>query len=95
MINTKMNTADGDLPVERVEVPEHFATEPNRAYATSMDQRFAIPAYGPVRNLAVVVLTTSANRVDRERALAQLRKMAGDDEQAQAALNYIGDVKFD
>jgi hypothetical protein len=30
--NTKMANADGDLPVQRVEVPEHSASEPNNTH---------------------------------------------------------------
>jgi hypothetical protein len=87
---TKMQTAADDLPVVRVELPEHFSTEPD--YATSMQQIPPMPYHiqGPVRNLATVARLTSANTVDRDRARSQLLKMAADgDAQAEEALKYI------
>jgi len=85
---TTMNTAPGDPPVERVQMSEHFSSEQDAThlyqpkgmeYATSMAKtRFALPqtVWGPVRNLAILALTESANRDERERALQQLITMA-------------------
>jgi hypothetical protein len=100
--HTPMVGATGDIPVQRVEVPEHNATEEDAThlyrpkgmqYTTSMQQtRFQIPPdiYGPVRNLTVVCLTTSADHIERERCWKQLHRMrdAGD-EQAQAVLEAL------
>jgi len=100
--------ATGDIPVQRVEVPEHYASEEDAThlyrpkemqYETSMQQtRFQIPPdiYGPVRNLAVVCLTTSADYIERERCWKQLHRMrdAGD-EQAAAVLDALQGFKLD
>jgi hypothetical protein len=97
------HTNDANAPVAtQINYPEHFSSEESNVhlyipkgmeYATSMQKtRFQIPAeiYGPVRNHAVVALTTSANIVDRRRSLAQLRTMAANgDEQASAVLDAM------
>ena len=66
---------------------------------TSMQKtRFQIPSeiYGPVRSHAVVVLTTSANIVDRRTSLAQLRTMAANgDEQAVEVLEALHGFALD
>jgi hypothetical protein len=71
-MNTKMNNAIGDPVVTRVNHPEHYSTE------TSMVPRIQLPwvPEPAVRNLAVVATTTSTATIDRQRALAQLKRMA-------------------
>jgi hypothetical protein len=94
-----MKSALGDPVVTRLDLPEHFSSEPDNtqfyvakgmAHATSIAKtRFQIPydIFGPVRNLMVVVLTTSAGQVERQRCLAQLQTMARNgDEQAISVL---------
>ena len=100
-MNTKMNTAQGDLPVERVERPEHFATEEDAThlyipkgmeYSTSMAKtRFQLPPCdGPVRSHATVALTESAIMVDRQRSWKMLNIMASNgDEQAAAVVKAL------
>jgi hypothetical protein len=99
-----MNHANDPLapPATQIQMPEHFSSEPDNAglyrpkgmqFETSMQQtRFQIPPdiYGPVRNLAVVYLTTSADHIERERCWKQLHRMrdAGD-EQAIAVLEAL------
>jgi hypothetical protein len=104
---TPMVSATGDIPVVRVEVPEHFASEEDAThlyrpkgmqYETSMQQtRFVLPndVYGPVRNLAVVCLTTSADHIERKRCWQQLHRMrdAGD-EMAAAVLEALQGFKL-
>ncbi len=105
---TAMANPPAGLAVQRDELPEHFATEPDNTHlyipkgqidTTSMQKtRFQIPAeiYGPVRNHAVMVLTTSANIVDRRRSLAQLQTMAANgDEQAGVVLAALNDLTLD
>ena len=95
-----MNNAPGDPPVTRIDHKDFGATEPDntslyqpkREYATSNMPRSTLPpnVFGPVRNLAVVIMTESANRVDRDRCLEQLITMADNgDEMARAVLNAL------
>ena len=108
---TIMQNAPGDPPVERIDNLNFGATEPDNTHLyipkslqgqmdiTSMQKtRFLIPSeiYGPVRNHTVVVLTSSANIVDRRRSLAQLRTMAAaGDEQATAVLEAMSGLMLD
>jgi hypothetical protein len=110
-IMTIMQNAPGDPPVERIDNLNFGATEPDNTHLyipkslqgqmdiTSMQKtRFLIPSeiYGPVRNHTVVVLTSSANIVDRRRSLAQLRTMAAaGDEQATAVLEAMSGLMLD
>ena len=99
--NTPMVGATGDIPVVRVEVPEHYATEEDAThlyqpkglqYETSMAKtRFALPPCdGPVRSHATVALTESAIMVDRQRSWKMLHRMAdAGDEMAQAVLEAL------
>jgi hypothetical protein len=71
-----------------VPIPEHYATEADNTHLyvpkgdvfTSMQPRITLPYVedGAVRNHAVMATTTSANTVDRQRSLAQLKRMAAD-----------------
>jgi hypothetical protein len=80
-IMTIMQNAPGDPTVTRIDNMDFGATEPDNTslyqpkseYATSNMPRFTLPpnVYGPVRNLAVVVMTESVNSVDRDRCLDQ------------------------
>jgi len=63
MISTKMTNAEGDLPVERVGLPEHFSSEESNVHLyipkgeaySSMHPRVQLPWVNDnaVRNLAV------------------------------------------
>jgi hypothetical protein len=88
-MNTKMTNAEGDLPVERVGLPEHFASEADATHLyvpksaqgeifSSLQPRVALPFVedNSVRNHATVVVTTSAALVDRQRSWRQLQTMA-------------------
>jgi len=103
---------DPNIPaVTRIAVPERFSSEPDNTHlyipksmqgqmdTTSMQKtRFHIPAkiYGPVRNHAVVVLTTSANIVDRRRSWEQLHRMAdAGDEQAINVLEAMSGLSLE
>lgn len=104
---TPMVSATGDIPVVRVEVPEHFASEEDAThlyrpkgmqYETSMQQtRFQLPPCdGPVRAHATVALTASAIMIDRQRSWAQLKRMAdAGDEQAVAVLEALQGFTLD
>jgi hypothetical protein len=98
-----MLNASGDLPVQRVEVPEHFSTELPQQYlpkgSTSFQQTgFLIPPNvdGAVLNHMRVAMCTSAVVVDRQRSLDQLRRMcAAGDEQAKSALDAMRGLNLD
>ena len=103
MSESSLTQSSNTPTATRVLSPEHFSSEPDntalyipkgreRDHRTSNMPRFTIPAqiYGPVRNHAVVALTTSANIVDRRRSLTQLRTMAANgDEQAIVVLEAL------
>jgi len=100
MTNTRMNGADGDISVTRVELPEHCATEDDNTHLyipkgrerdqrTSNMPRFTLPknVYGPIQNLAIVCCTESASTVERLRCWEQLKRCANDgDEMAQTVV---------
>jgi hypothetical protein len=100
------NRSDG-IPVERVELPDHFSTEPDNTalyipkgmeYSTSMAKtRFQLPQCdGPVRSHAIVVLTKSAIIIDRQRSWKMLHTMAAaGDEQAVAVLKALSGFTLD
>ena len=95
--STPMQTAQGDIPVERIPMSESFSSELPQQYIakgqTSFQQSsFLIPPNvdGAVLNHMRVAMATSANAVDRQRSLDQLRRMcAAGDEQAKAALEAM------
>jgi hypothetical protein len=118
--NTRIHNAENDLPVHRVELPEHFATEDSNVHLyvpksqaktvqhlvdrfrgndelTSMQPRVQLPwiSDNAVRNHAVMVTTTSASTIERQRSLAQLKTMAaaGNDD-ATAILASLKDLDF-
>ncbi len=87
-MNTKMNAAQGDLPVERVERPDHFATEESNVHlyipksqagslppATSMQPRFTLVLVQTqhIANLQRVLFNTEADTQMRRNALLQLQ----------------------
>jgi hypothetical protein len=95
-----MNHLKDELLVTVVDGRDHFATEPSNVslyqpkgeYRTSLQQtRFDLPLCdGPVRNLATVCRTESANTVERLRCWEQLKRMAKDgDPQAQAVVDAL------
>jgi hypothetical protein len=116
MLNTKMNGADGDVTVTRVEVPDHFATEEDATHLyvskeaqkmantlkdglgdiyTSLQPRIRLPHVPDesVLNLSRVATTTSAALIERQRALAQLKRMAANDNYcAVTILAYLKEV---
>ena len=84
---TVMANPPEGMTVERVEFPEHFATEQDATYLyrpkgqdyrTSNMARIVLPYVedGAVLNHARVATTVSANKVDRERSWKQLHTMA-------------------
>ena len=93
---------DPNAPIAtRMPMPEHYSAEPDNTalyipkgmeHATSMQQtRFVLPyCDGAVRSHAIVALTESALVLDRQRSLAQLRRMcAAGDEMAKAVLDAM------
>ena len=88
-------------------MPEHFATEPSNVHlyipkgqidtTSTQKTRFNLPpnVHGPVRNHAVVALTTSANILDRRRSYEQLIRMSdARDEMATAALEAMSGSRW-
>jgi hypothetical protein len=82
----------------QVATPKSFATEEDATNLyqpkgrTSLQQHFPIPPtiWGAVRNHFVVVSLISANTVDRQLSLDQLRRMADDgDEMAADAVKAL------
>lgn len=104
---TKMNNTFGDPPVTRVNHPEHFSSEPDNtkfyipkgqgeAYS-SLHPRVQLPFVedGSARNHAVVVTTTSAALIDRQRSYANLVRMAAQgNESADTMLTALKDYKI-
>lgn len=100
-----MNHLKDELFVTVVDGRDHFATEPSNLslyqpkgeYRTSLQQHFAIPPNicGPVRNHFVMVSSLSANPVDRQRSLDQLRRMSADgDAMAADALQALDGLEI-
>lgn len=85
---TVMANPPEGLTVTRDQMPERIVTEPSNVHLSipkgqidipSMQKtRFVLPYVedGAVLNHARVALTTSANKTDRERSYAQLKRMA-------------------
>ena len=105
---TAMSNPPHGVPVQRINDDCASSESDNTSFyvpkgsegPTSLQPQFELPhCNGAVRNLAVVVMTESANSVDRERCLAQLRTMAhSGDEQAQSVLrafDALGGLSLD
>ncbi len=105
--STPMQILPSDIPVERIPMPENFSSEEDAThlyipkgtenYATSLQPRFNLPAgiYGPVRSHFIVASTVSANAVDRQRSLDQLRRMSADgDAMAADALKALDGLEI-
>jgi hypothetical protein len=100
---TVMKSALVDPVVTRLDLPEHFSSEPDntalyipkgreRDQRTSNMPRFTLPqnVYGPIRNLAIVCCTESASTVERLRCWEQLKRCANDgDEMAQTVVTAL------
>jgi hypothetical protein len=79
----KMVSAEGDLPVERVGLPEHYSSEPDNCGlyvpkgGTSMEPHARIPWVedGAVRSHGIVATTQSADRTLRQASYRQLKRM--------------------
>jgi hypothetical protein len=103
---TMQNPPEG-LIVERAELPEHLSSEPDNTalyiskgmeHSTSMAKtRFVLPyCGGAVRSHAIVALTASAIRIDRQRSWKMLHTMAAaGDEQAVAVLKALSGFTLD
>jgi hypothetical protein len=81
-----MINADGDPSVTRVNHPEHYS---------SLQPRIRLPHVPDesVLNYARMVTTTSAATIDRQRSLAQLKRMAASgDDCAIKMLAYLDEV---
>lgn len=100
-----MNHLKDELLVTVVDGRDHFATEPDNThlyqpkgeYRTSLQQYFAVPQniWGPVRNHFIVASSVSANPVDRQRSLDQLRRMSADgDAMAAVALEALDGLEI-
>jgi hypothetical protein len=100
-----MNHLKNELPVTVVDGKDHFATEPSNVpvyqhkgeYRTSLQQHFPIPQniWGPVRNHFIMASSVSANPVDRQRSLDQLRRMSADgDAMAADALQALDGLEI-
>jgi hypothetical protein len=88
-INTKMQNADGDVPVYRNGFPEHFSTEPDATHLyvpkgdprwlTSLRPRQPIPPCAPNVRAHATVLFSVADQAIRQRALDELKRLMNED----------------
>ena len=76
--HTPMVGATGDIPVQRVEVPEHFSSEPDLSHhwVTSTQPHWSGLVQvndGNIRNLQTVLFNIEADKQMRRNALRQLQ----------------------
>jgi hypothetical protein len=76
--HTPMVGATGDIPVQRVELPEHFSSEPDLSHhwVTSTQPHWSGLVQvndGNIRNLQTVLFSIEADKQMRRNALRQLQ----------------------
>ena len=90
-MTTRMENADADLPVDRVELEDVFTTiEPEpitkprkqRAdiFATSDKPRYQLPPCAPLVYAHATVLFSAGDNVIRQRALDELKRLMNDED---------------